>query len=128
MVVWAFDSNGVLDPGFGTGGIFTHNDAAGGNSFDYAFGVVLGPSGRIIASGRSYNSAGNFDLAIWALDFGGALDPSFGTGGIVVHDNAAGGFGWDQGDSIAIDSLGRILVGGESRSPADGDMTIWRFQ
>jgi hypothetical protein len=57
----------------------------------------------------------------------GELDKSFGEGGIVVDNNAAGGNSDDEGNSIYVDKKGRIYVTGCSYNGKDDDMVIWRY-
>ncbi len=58
----------------------------------------------------------------------GKLDATFGTNGLVIHGNAAGGNSNDIGNAIAIDSNGKILVAGSSTKAAnDTEMVIWRY-
>jgi hypothetical protein len=68
-------------------------------------------------------------MVIWRYDSTGNLDPAFGTGGFVVHDDAAGGGSNDTGNGIALDGLGRILVAGSSlNTTPNADMVIWRWK
>lgn len=107
-------------------------NAAGGGNFDGAFAVVSDSTGRILAVGRSHNSQGDQDMVLWRFRPDGTLDASFGKGGIVVHDNAAGGHGDDGGSYLVLDSQGRIVVTGWSdRDSQPGvripSMALWRF-
>lgn len=58
----------------------------------------------------------------------GTLDPHFGVRGVVTHHNAGGGGGNENGEAVAIDAQGRIVVAGYSTN-ANGAlvMTVWRF-
>lgn len=127
-VVWRYNPDGTPDAAFGTGGVATHHDAAGGNRHDVGFDLVLVSTARILVTGRSENPAANYDMVVWAFDGSGAIDPSFGAAGVAVHNAAAGGIGWDFGRAIAVDGQGRIVVAGSSESPADQEMTIWRYR
>ena len=131
MAIWCYESNGNLCNDFGTGGIVVHNSAAGGNSYDYGNSIVIDSSGRFFVTGSSYRAYNNDDMAIWCYESNGNLCNDFGTGGIVVHNSAAGGNGRDGGSSIILDPSGRILVVGESYSnPAtqNPDMVIWCYE
>jgi uncharacterized delta-60 repeat protein len=58
----------------------------------------------------------------------GVLDTTFDGDGIVVNDNAAGGYGRDEGKSTYVDSNGKICVTGYSRnSSGNTDMVVWRY-
>ncbi|MCZ6690838.1 MAG: hypothetical protein O7H41_14695 [Planctomycetota bacterium] len=131
MVIWRLDSSGTLDTTFGAGtGIVTHDSAAGGNGEDYGEGIGVDASGRIIVSGISMNldPAPNFDTALWVFDDAGSLDTTFGTGGVIVEDNTAGGNYWDDGLAIALHASGRIFMAGFSTGPrSDRDMVVWGY-
>ena len=127
MVIWRYTSTGALDATFGTGGIVVHNNAAGGsNGNDYGTSMVTDASGKIFVTGSSWNGS-NYDMVIWRYTSTGALDASFGTGGIVVHNNAAGGSGNDYGLSIILRSSQIVVTGYSRRSPFNDDMVVWRY-
>jgi uncharacterized delta-60 repeat protein len=74
-----YNSNGTLDPTFGTGGKVT-TDFAG--ALDTVSDVVVQPDGKIIAAGTATINGftdGAFGLARYFTN--GTLDPTFGTGG-----------------------------------------------
>lgn len=74
-----YNPNGSLDSTFGSGGTVVTDFANG--SLDEVFGVALQADGKIVAAGRS-----NANLALARYMPGGSLDPTFGTGGLVVTD------------------------------------------
>ncbi|GBD99378.1 tyramine oxidase [bacterium BMS3Abin07] len=127
MVIWRYNPDGTLDTSFDTDGIVVHDNAAGGSSDDYGYSITTDSSGKILVTGCSLNSSGNYDMVIWRYNPDGTLDTSFDVDGIVVHDNAAGGSSDDCGYSITTDSNGRILVAGYSYNSSDTDMVIWRY-
>jgi len=126
MVVWRYLENGTLDTAFDGDGFLTHNDAAGGNDHDYAYAVAIDTSDRIVVTGKSANGA-NDDMVLWRFDISGNLEASFGTGGIVIHNGAAGGNGDDRGHQVVLDGNGRIIVAGYSYNGTDLDMALWRY-
>ncbi len=129
MVIWRYNANGTLDTTFDTDGIVMSNSAAGGNGNDSGFSITIDANGKILVSGSSDNSSGNHDMVIWQYNANGTLDTTFGTDGIVVSNNAAGGNGNDWGFSITTDSNGKILVAGESYDSSDKyDTVTWRYK
>ncbi|MCZ6689075.1 MAG: delta-60 repeat domain-containing protein [Planctomycetota bacterium] len=128
MALWRYTTSGVLDASFGAGGMVIHVDAAGGASDDWADDLIIDSAGRIVATGASYNLNGDSEAVVWRYNATGLIDATFGTGGFVLHDNAAGGIGCDIPGGIIIDGTGRIVVGGLSLSLAGNeDMVIWGF-
>jgi uncharacterized delta-60 repeat protein len=109
-----FNSNGSVDSTFGNGGMVTTNL---GTDNDRVYALALQSDGKIVAAGKKgiqFNPTeqrkGNAALARYNPD--GSLDPTFGSGGIVIND-----FG--QGlESYAIEVIiqpdGRIIIAGES--------------
>ncbi|MHC5040084.1 MAG: delta-60 repeat domain-containing protein, partial [Planctomycetota bacterium] len=91
--------SGSLDPTFATIGYVVNNGAADGD--DYGQGITVDSTGRILVAGAIHNGS-DLDIGIWCLDANGTLDPAFGTGGVVVDHNAAGGNQDDIGYGIAL--------------------------
>jgi uncharacterized delta-60 repeat protein len=96
--------NGTLDASFGVGGkvvgLFR-------SSIGAARSVVLLPGGRMALAGGVHN-----DFAAAQLTQAGALDTTFGQGGLVkVAVNAEN---WDNAAALARQSDGKLLLGGWS--------------
>jgi uncharacterized delta-60 repeat protein len=133
MVIWRYNSSGSLDSSFNptgtTPGIVVHDNAAGSNSEDSddrGNSIYVDSNGKIYVTGYSYNDS-NDDMVIWRYNSNGTLDTSFGNNGIVVHHNAAGGNSDDRGNSIYVDSTGKIYVTGYSYNDSNTDMVICRY-
>lgn len=108
-----FLADGSLDASFGTNGIFTYDSD---NDQDYAQDVIVDPQGRILVAGRVANAMTGLDWAVLRLTEDGALDTSFGNGGVFTHDHA----GLDEtATALARHGSGRILVSGYLQE-ADG--------
>lgn len=128
MTVWRYNADGTPDAGFGSNGVFRHDNAAGGGGNDVGRTLAVDGSGRIVVVGWSPGATTGDDFALWRLTPGGALDGSFNGQGFVTQAGAAGGNGTDTGRDVAIDGQGRIVATGESANPAgDLDMVVWRF-
>jgi uncharacterized delta-60 repeat protein len=125
MALWKFLSDGSEDTSFGSGGLFTHHSAAGGNGLDTANDLILAGSGHILVTGFSRNSSGNNDMVVWRLNLNGSLDTSFRSTGFSVIDNSVfyGISSNDIGEKIRMDSQGRILVVGACKE----DLCAWRL-
>jgi uncharacterized delta-60 repeat protein len=97
---------GRLDPTFGTGGVvvvpFT-------GSFEEATDVVAsGP--RLVVVGRIHHAGTGDDVGAIRLTEGGALDATFGTGGVVrvdLHGST------DDARAMARQSNGKVVIAGE---------------
>src|SRR5207248_1890056 len=82
LVVARYDANGTLDKSFGmagTGVVFGH--VAGTNS--EGVDVLLQPDGAILVVGL-----GGRELGVLRFDSTGAPDVSFGTGGLLIEQDA----------------------------------------
>ena len=125
MMLWRFSANGVLDTTFNGSGMKAFNNIG----FDRGRSVVVDGNGKMIVAGTSGNGS-NYDIALWRVKPDGSLDAGFGAGGLVLHDNAAGG-NFDEGNArmgIALDGEGRILLASNSFNLAgDMDLVVWRF-
>jgi uncharacterized delta-60 repeat protein len=100
---------GDLDPTFGNNGQVV---TAMGSGRSYAHGVALQHDGKIVAAGRTQVGRGNnFDFGLTRYDSNGALDASFGSGGLVTTDF---GSGWDYAYAVAIQGDGKIVAAGQA--------------
>lgn len=100
-----YESNGNLDPSFGSGGV-----VRGPGEFGYAVAVALQADGKIIAAGNRFIATrGNRSyITIARYQPDGHLDIGFGDAGLVTGPE--GGVG-----DLAIQSDGKIVVAGSSR-------------
>lgn len=106
------NTNGTLDTSFGTGGIVVTNLSV---LLDEARSINIQSDGKIVVTGDS-NEATPFPLdpttGRWTLiryTASGALDTTFGTGGVVITNFGAVG---DSANSAVIDANGKLVVGG----------------
>lgn len=100
-----YASSGMLDSGFGTGGIVIGGT---GGIFTEGHDLVVQPDGRIVVGGRSSGSRKDFALARHLAD--GSLDPEFGSGGIAYSH-----FGLGRGGSLeglALQPGGEVVATG----------------
>ncbi|MFC1671278.1 delta-60 repeat domain-containing protein [Spirochaetota bacterium] len=125
MALWKYKSDGTPDTSFGTNGYVADNNAAGGDSHDEGYSITLDSNGSIYVAGMSFGVT--YDMVIWKYTNNGIPDSSFGTNGIVVDDNAAGGSGLDEAWSIAVDASGGVYLTGSSQSSSNYDMVIWKY-
>ena len=111
-----YNSDGSLDPSFGSGGVVTTQVEDVGSK---AFGVVLQPDGKIVAGGEATSSTGGGSAVVRYLS-NGSLDAGFGNGGIVFStEPGENGFA-----ALALQPDGKILGVGRTtpltRYNADG--------
>ena len=106
MTVLRVDTHGNLDLSFNSVGYQTLGIGPGDNRFN---AVTLDSSGRIIAVGTRHNGS-DADIAVVRFNSNGSLDTTLDTDGIAVFDISGGNF--DGLQAVAIDSMGRIVVGG----------------
>jgi uncharacterized delta-60 repeat protein len=107
----AFASDGAIDTSFGADGIARVgiSDADDGPT---RCRPVLQPDQKILVCGtRLSNGATGSDFYVARFAADGALDASFGAGGIVTVD-FDGGAGGDHAEGIALQPDGRIVVAG----------------
>lgn len=133
MFIARFDALGALDTSFGTNGFVITtgpNFNAGGLQFDraYSHSIVLQSDGKFVTGGtvrkiiphptRSY-------LALVRYTSTGALDPSFGTGGLVYQlFNSAND---EYGNSLTIQSDGKLVLAGAGNTGLTDNFIITRF-
>ncbi len=117
LCIYRFNADGSCDTTFnGCGWKVYANAAWTGPS--YGCGISFDSSGKIVCTGKAWNGT-DYDSIIIKCNDDGSLDTSFGTGGCVKSNNAAGGNGDDCGTSIVC-SGGKIYVTGYSASNDPG--------
>jgi uncharacterized delta-60 repeat protein len=119
-----YNSNGTLDPSFGTGGRVTTTFGkvqfgTQQRSNDVAFSVAVQPDGKIVTAGF-----GLFKFALARYNSNGTLDPSFGTGGQVT--TAIAGLN-DGAERLALQGDGKIVVAGRSFINGDFHSALVRY-
>ncbi len=116
MVLMRFDSNGVLDAGFGQNGIATYDDGGG---VDTGRALAIQPDGKMLVVGSSSGYA-----SLFRFNVNGTLDTSFGSGGKQIL--AVGP--WDYGDNLSILPSGKILVAGNRyNGVTSSDIAVARY-
>jgi len=114
FAVVRYNTNGSLDTDFDTDGIVT---TPVGTGYDWLGDIAIQSDGKIVAAG-SATSSGNMDFAVVRYNAGGSLDTSFDSDGKVT---TAIGSSTDGGESVAIQSDGKIVVAGSAYMPVSGD-------
>lgn len=113
---WRFmrlNRDGSLDPTFGTNGTTRAFTTAGSLELR---GMVLQPDGRFVAAG-----AMNGDVLVARFTPGGSLDPTFSGDGWATVD--LGDF-YNRAAAVALDHLGRIVVGGQGYVPTNNTVRL----
>ncbi|HMI89062.1 MAG TPA: hypothetical protein VK550_33520 [Polyangiaceae bacterium] len=84
--------SGAKDASFGSGGVVTYNAAVGAGA-ELARGIVVQSTGKIVVSAIVEHVGGDprdRDVAIMRFTQAGALDATFGSGGVRILDLSAG--------------------------------------
>ncbi|MBI3456793.1 MAG: hypothetical protein HY002_13540 [Candidatus Rokubacteria bacterium] len=105
MALARYNPDGTLDAGFGSGG----KVLIGGNVHSGA-AVALQPDGKIVVAGQGLGTVG-VDFLLVRLSPNGALDASFGSGGLVFTDLGTP-TSLESARGVAIQSDGKIIVAG----------------
>ena len=112
-----YNADGSLDTGFDADGGLTTD--IGYTSNDYGTAVAVQADGRIVVAGSS-----NGDFAVARYNGNGSLDTSFSDDGRL---STAFGAGNDEGQCLALQADGKILVAGSSNNGSDGDFAVVRY-
>jgi len=116
FVVARLNSNGTLDPSFGTGGQ-TVTPLTAGDSSECLYNMAIDPAGRIVAEGRAILTNGNSRMEVVRYTTAGAFDATFGTGGKVLLSPGSG-TGLTSAQGIGFQSTGKIVISGQAVDPA----------
>ena len=98
----SFTAGGAVDTAFGTGGTTTISTAA-------LHAVRVYPDGSVLAAGEGTGAATAKRLLVAKLGPGGSPSAGFGSAGVV---RLLAGTGNNQGQALALQSDGRILIAG----------------
>ncbi len=109
-----FDTNGALDPSFGSGGK-TETDVPGATN-ELTMTMVRLPSGRLVTGGDADLAGGPRGLLV-AYDATGTVDAGFGMGGIVLSSEPSA----ISALAVAADAI--VAAG----SASDGRVAVARF-
>ena len=97
---------------------------AGGDLDDLPLRMARDDMGRIVLIGGASVAPDNYDFAVARLTPAGALDPSFGTGGIRRIDSLPGTAPTERGNiarGIGIQPDGKIVISGNAGANVNGD-------
>ena len=109
FLLMRLNADGTPDGGFGSSGIVR---TPVGSGEDIANAMVLQPDGRIVLAGSSVASDGRRDFALARYMPNGALDASFGTGGLVTTPIGPGD---DIAYALTLMPWGRLVAAGSAR-------------
>jgi len=110
-----YNSNGSLDPSFGSGGKVTSD--FGGS--DKAQAIAIQTDGKVVVAG---DNGSDFAIARYNID--GSPDVSFGTVGKVTTDFASS---VDTAAALTIQTDGRIVTGGRTGSGSASNFALTRY-
>src|SRR3981081_4145556 len=110
---------GALDPTFGNGGIATTPNTNTGCGQVVNCAMAIQSDGKIVVAGGAAANNGAPELALARYNTNGALDSSFGSGGLAVFAESNGGpaFG------VAIQTDGKIITA----APTSLRLDIFRY-
>jgi len=115
FAVARLNEDGTLDSDFGAGtGKTTVAFDLGGSNADIGGALAIQPDGKLVVAGWANTAANGDDFAIVRLLPDGTRDSMFNqTGRVTVGFDFPGSTNkTDEADNVAIDSAGRIVVGG----------------
>lgn len=120
--------NGALDPDFGNEGIRTVAFDAGGGDYDIAHGLAPHGGGSMLLVGLASTEANGTEIAVARLTAAGAVDPTFGENGRMLHGRDPGTGVNETGIRVTVDALKRIYIAGRATTgPQDEDAAVLRL-
>lgn len=109
-------TSGALDQGFGCRGVrvTTAGDSTAAAPIHYdAADLVIQSDDKIVVVGRRMNqNANSSDTLVLRYTAGGALDATFGAGGVTVINTSSSGFGFESARGALLQADGAIVVVG----------------
>lgn len=116
-----YNSDGSNDNTFGTGGKVT---TIVGGTISYGEAIALQSDGKILMVGTASDNGTDMDFALVRYNANGTLDNTFSSDGILI--TPMGATGNDYGTSVALQSNGKIVVGGYGLNLST-DFVVARF-
>lgn len=95
----------------------------GKNGKDNGNSVTIHVDGKIVAAGTSENGT-DTDVLVLRYNSDGTLDTTFGANGVVTYD---AGNANDYGNSIAIQSDGKIVLAGTSEDVSKNEVLVLQY-
>ena len=114
-------ADGSLDTSFSGDGKATVDLAA---ATDTGYGLALQSDGKLVQSGSATVGA-TLDFGVVRYNTDGSLDTSFGGGDGIVTTPVGSSF--DIAQSVAVQSDGKIVVGGYSTNGSNNDFAVVRY-
>jgi uncharacterized delta-60 repeat protein len=115
VLVARLNTDGSLDSSFGSGGFVLHQFGGGATPRSGAQGVVVQPDGKIVVSGQATDSNNKTEMMVARLNSDGSLDPTFGSGGVVLSQQ---GVSLNPSSQINFDAIllqgTKIVLGGQA--------------
>jgi uncharacterized delta-60 repeat protein len=109
-----FDHHGHLDPSFGMDGVVKVKEV-GDRILPAIDAVSIEPDGAAVVTGIVRTVEGGQEVFLLRFRPDGSLDPSFGTGGMVLSPLILGGrLGPSKAEALALTDDGRIVVAGST--------------
>jgi uncharacterized delta-60 repeat protein/uncharacterized repeat protein (TIGR02543 family) len=122
LILLRFNSNGVLDTGFGSGGVVIYE---AGQWYDWTRTInviaIQDDSQIVVAGYTTYSTDGSNDMLLLRFNSNGTLDTSFGTGGVVTYDTYT--FQDPEADPV-VDINAMDVVGRKVRMTDDGKIAV----
>ena len=119
-----YQTNGALDPSFGTNGVAL---TAFTNFINYANALAIQDDGKIVVAGEAMSSDGTIDVwAVARFNANGSPDSTFGNNGRVTTDfltTHPAGF-HQAADVVILQPDGRILAGGVVVAVPEGNRQL----
>ncbi len=116
---YAGGSNDVFIAKFNASGARQWATYYGGSGFDYGIGIAIDRTGNIVLTGYTYSTSGIATSGAYLTTLQGSYDAyiaKFNAAGLIQWATYYGGSGDDEGDGIAVDSSGNIIISGSTTS------------
>ncbi|MCP3994408.1 MAG: hypothetical protein GY722_04985, partial [bacterium] len=115
-----FNADGTFDNSFDGDGFLT---TPIGSADDHGYSVTVQSDGKILVAGDSHNGS-DYDFALVRYNTDGSLDTTFDSDGILTTDFGSGD---DVGNSVTVQSDGKILVAGGGSNGSNYDFALIRY-